>query len=114
MAVKIKLKRIGKIRVPQYRIVIADSRTARNGRAIEEVGIYQPKQEPSLIRVDSERVQYWLSVGAQPTEPVMALLKVTGASSTVRRCTCIVRERRERGYSHQGSMAAMSSSDQPK
>lgn len=78
MAVKIKLKRIGKIRVPQYRIVIADSRTARNGRAIEEIGIYQPKQEPSLIRVDSERVQYWLSVGAQPTEPVMALLKVTG------------------------------------
>ena len=78
MAVKIKLKRIGKIRYPQYRIVIADSRTARNGRAIEEIGIYQPKQEPSLIRVDSERVQYWLSVGAQPTEPVMALLKVTG------------------------------------
>ncbi len=78
MAVKIKLKRIGKIRVPQYRIVIADSRTARNGRAIEEVGIYQPKQEPSLIRVDSERVQYWLSVGAQPTEPVVAILKVTG------------------------------------
>lgn len=78
MAVKIKLKRIGKIRVPQYRIVIADSRTARNGRAIEEVGIYQPKQEPSLIRVDSDRVQYWLSVGAQPTPPVMAILKVTG------------------------------------
>jgi small subunit ribosomal protein S16 len=78
VAVKIKLKRIGKIRVPQYRIVIADSRTARNGRAIEEIGIYQPKQEPSLIRVDSERVQYWLSVGAQPTEPVLALLKVTG------------------------------------
>ncbi len=78
MAVKIKLKRIGKIRVPQYRIVIADARTARNGRAIEEIGIYQPKQEPSLIRVDSERVQYWLSVGAQPTEPVLAILKVTG------------------------------------
>ena len=78
MAVKIKLKRIGKIRVPQYRIVIADSRTARNGRAIEEIGIYQPKQEPSLIRVDSDRVQYWLSVGAQPTPPVLAILKVTG------------------------------------
>ena len=78
MAVKIKLKRIGKIRVPQYRIVIADARTARNGRAIEEIGIYQPKQEPSLIRVDSDRVQYWLSVGAQPTEPVLAILKVTG------------------------------------
>jgi small subunit ribosomal protein S16 len=78
VAVKIKLKRIGKIRVPQYRIVVADSRTARGGRAIEELGIYQPKQEPSLIRVDSDRVQYWLGVGAQPTEPVMAILKVTG------------------------------------
>jgi small subunit ribosomal protein S16 len=78
VAVKIKLKRIGKIRVPQYRIVVADSRTARGGRAIEELGVYQPKQEPSLIRVDSERVQYWLGVGAQPTEPVLALLKVTG------------------------------------
>ena len=78
MAVKIKLKRIGKIRVPQYRIVVADSRTARGGRAIEELGIYQPKQEPSLIRVNSERVQYWLGVGAQPTEPVLVLLKVTG------------------------------------
>ncbi len=78
MAVKIKLKRIGKIRVPQYRIVVADARTARGGRAIEELGIYQPKQNPSLIRVDSDRVQYWLSVGAQPTEPVMAILKVTG------------------------------------
>ncbi|MCH9719321.1 MAG: 30S ribosomal protein S16, partial [Actinomycetia bacterium] len=76
--VKIKLKRIGKIRVPQYRIVVADARTARGGRAIEELGIYQPKQNPSLIRVDSDRVQYWLSVGAQPTEPVMAILKVTG------------------------------------
>ena len=78
MAVKIKLKRIGKTRDPQYRIVIADARTARGGRAIAELGIYQPKQNPSLIRVDSERVQYWLSVGAQPTEPVMAILKVTG------------------------------------
>ncbi len=78
MAVKIKLKRIGKTRNPQYRIVIADSRTARGGRAIEEIGIYQPRQEPSLIRVDSERAQYWLGVGAQPTEPVLAILKVTG------------------------------------
>ena len=78
MAVKIKLKRIGKTRNPQYRIVIADSRTARDGRSIEEIGIYQPRQEPSLIRVDSERAQYWLSVGAQPTEPVLAILKVTG------------------------------------
>ncbi len=78
MAVKIKLKRIGKIRNPQYRIVVADARTKRDGRAIEEIGTYQPKQEPSLIQVNSERAQYWLSVGAQPTEPVRALLKVTG------------------------------------
>jgi small subunit ribosomal protein S16 len=78
VAVKIKLKRLGKTRNPQYRIVIADSRTARGGRAIEEIGIYQPRQEPSLIQVDSERAQYWLGVGAQPTEPVLAILKVTG------------------------------------
>ena len=78
MAVKIKLKRLGKIRNPQYRIVIADARTARSGRAIEEIGVYQPKQEPSLIQVDSERAQYWLGVGAQPTEAVVAILKVTG------------------------------------
>jgi small subunit ribosomal protein S16 len=78
VAVKIKLKRMGKTRNPQYRIVIADSRTARSGRSIEEIGVYQPRQEPSLISVDSERVQYWLGVGAQPTEPVLAILKVTG------------------------------------
>lgn len=78
MAVKIKLKRLGKIRNPQYRIVIADARTARSGRSIEEIGIYQPKFEPSLIQVNSERAQYWLSVGAQPTDAVVALLKVTG------------------------------------
>ncbi|MBI1351664.1 MAG: 30S ribosomal protein S16 [Actinomycetales bacterium] len=78
MAVKIKLKRLGKIHAPQYRIVIADSRTARNGRAIEEIGIYQPMDNPSVIKLDSERVQYWLGVGAQPTEAVMAILKVTG------------------------------------
>lgn len=78
MAVKIKLKRLGKTHAPQYRIVVADARTARNGRAIEEVGIYQPLQNPSLIKVDSERVQYWLGVGAQPTEAVAAILKVTG------------------------------------
>ncbi|MQY03048.1 30S ribosomal protein S16 [Actinomadura macrotermitis] len=78
MAVKIKLKRLGKIRNPQYRIVVADARTKRDGRAIEEIGLYQPKQEPSLIQVDSERAQYWLGVGAQPTEPVLALLKITG------------------------------------
>lgn len=78
MAVKIKLKRLGKIRNPQYRIVVADSRTKRDGRAIEEIGRYEPKQDPSLIEVDSDRVQYWLGVGAQPTEAVRALLRVTG------------------------------------
>ncbi|KJY42803.1 30S ribosomal protein S16 [Streptomyces sp. NRRL B-1568] len=78
MAVKIKLKRLGKIRSPHYRIVVADSRTRRDGRAIEEIGLYHPVQNPSRIEVNSERAQYWLSVGAQPTEPVMAILKVTG------------------------------------
>jgi small subunit ribosomal protein S16 len=78
MAVKIKLTRLGKIRNPQYRIVVADSRTRRNGRVIETIGKYHPKEEPSLIEVDSERAQYWLGVGAQPTEPVAAILKVTG------------------------------------
>lgn len=78
MAVKIKLMRLGKIRNPQYRIVIADAKTRRNGRSIEEIGIYQPKQNPSLIQVNSERAQYWLSVGAQPTDSVLAILKVTG------------------------------------
>lgn len=78
VAVKIKLKRVGKIHAPQYRVIIADSRKRRDGRAIEEVGIYQPLTDPSLIRIDSERVQYWLGVGAQPTEAVLALLKVTG------------------------------------
>ena len=78
MAVKIKLKRMGKMRNAQYRIVVADARTKRDGRAIEEIGIYQPKEEPSLIRVDSDRAQYWLGVGAQPTEAVTAILKITG------------------------------------
>ena len=78
VSVKIKLKRLGKKKNPQYRIVVADSRTARGGRSIEEIGIYQPRREPSLIQVDSDRAQYWLGVGAQPTEPVMAILKVTG------------------------------------
>ena len=78
MAVKIKLKRLGKIREPYYRIVVADARTKRDGRAIEEIGKYHPKAEPSLIEVNSERVQHWLSVGAQPTDPVRVLLKVTG------------------------------------
>ena len=78
VAVKIKLKRLGKIHQPMYRIVVADSRTARNGRAIEEIGIYQPKEDPSIIRIDADRVAYWLGVGAQATEPVVALLKLTG------------------------------------
>lgn len=78
MAVKIKLKRLGKIRSPHYRIIVADARTRRDGRAIEELGLYHPVQNPSRIEVNSERVQYWLSVGAQPTEPVTAILKVTG------------------------------------
>jgi small subunit ribosomal protein S16 len=78
VAVKIKLKRLGKIRAPYYRIVIADSRTKRDGRAIEEIGKYHPKEDPSFIEVDSERAQHWFSVGAQPTEPVVAILKVTG------------------------------------
>jgi small subunit ribosomal protein S16 len=78
VAVKIKLKRLGKIREPYYRIVVADARTKRDGRAIEEIGKYHPKADPSLIEVNSERVQYWLSVGAQPTDPVRVLLKVTG------------------------------------
>ena len=78
MAVKIKLTRLGKIRNPQYRIAVADARTRRDGRSIEVIGRYHPKEEPSLIEIDSERAQYWLSVGAQPTEPVLKLLKVTG------------------------------------
>ena len=78
MAVKIKLKRLGKIRNPQYRVVVADARNKRDGRSIEEIGIYQPKLEPSLIRIDSDRAQYWLGVGAQPTDAVMVLLKITG------------------------------------
>ena len=78
MAVKIRLKRLGKIRAPYYRIVVADSRTKRDGRVIEEIGKYHPTEEPSFIEIDSERAQHWLSVGAQPTEQVLALLKLTG------------------------------------
>ena len=78
MAVKIRLKRLGKIRVPQYRIVVVDSRKKRDGAVIEEIGKYHPKEEPSLIDVTSERAQYWLGVGAQPSEAVEALLKITG------------------------------------
>ncbi len=78
MAVKIKLMRLGKIRQPYYRIVIADARSRRSGRAIETIGKYHPKNEPSLIEVDSARAQYWLGVGAQPTDPVQHLLEITG------------------------------------
>lgn len=78
MAVKIRLKRLGKIRSPHYRIVVMDSRTKRDGRAIEELGIYHPKNEPSVIQVKADRVQYWLGVGAQPTERVVSLLKASG------------------------------------
>jgi len=78
VAVKIKLKRLGKIRAPFYRVVVADSRTKRDGRAIEEIGKYHPTHDPSVIEIDTERAQHWLKVGAQPTEAVMALLKVTG------------------------------------
>ena len=78
MAVRIRLLRMGKIRNPQYRIVVADSRTKRDGRAIEFVGLYHPKEEPSRIEVNSERVQHWLAVGAQPSEPVIAILSKTG------------------------------------
>jgi small subunit ribosomal protein S16 len=78
MAVKIRLKRLGKIRAPYYRIVVADSRTKRDGRVIEEIGKYHPTEEPSFIEVKSDRAQYWLGVGAQPTEQVEAILKLTG------------------------------------
>jgi small subunit ribosomal protein S16 len=78
VSVKIKLKRLGKIRAPYYRIVVADSRTKRDGRAIEEIGKYHPKAEPSFIEVDSDRAQHWLSVGAQPTDPVRKILEITG------------------------------------
>ena len=78
MATKIRLKRLGKIRTPHYRVVVIDSRTKRDGRPIEEIGQYHPKSDPSEIIIDSERAQYWLGVGAQPTEAVVALLKRTG------------------------------------
>jgi len=78
VATKIRLKRFGKIRQPYYRIVVADSRAKRDGRVIEEIGKYHPTEEPSLIEIDGERAQYWLGVGAQPTEQVAVLLKITG------------------------------------
>jgi len=78
VATKIKLMRLGKMRAPYYRIVVADARTKRDGRSIETIGKYHPKQDPSFIEVDTERAQYWLSVGAQPTEAVAAIFRVTG------------------------------------
>ena len=78
MATKIRLMRLGKIRAPYYRIVVADSRTKREGRVIETIGKYHPKEDPSVIEINGERAQYWLGVGAQPTEPVAALLRKTG------------------------------------
>ena len=78
MATKIRLKRLGKIRSPHYRIIVIDSRAKRDGQAIEEIGLYHPKNDPSVIRVDSERAQYWLGVGAQPTEAVVAIFKRSG------------------------------------
>ena len=78
MATKIRLKRFGKTRSPHYRIIVIDSRSKRDGQAIEEIGLYHPKNDPSVMRIDSERAQYWLSVGAQPTEAVVAIMKRTG------------------------------------
>ena len=98
MAVKIKLKRIGKMREPHYRIVVADARTKRSGRAIEEIGQYHPQEDPSRILLDSERAQYWLGVGAQPTEAVTAILRslATGSRSKANRLLrrCWSRNRR--------------------
>jgi len=78
VSVKIRLKRLGKVRVPQYRIVVVDSRKKRDGKVIEEIGLYRPKEEPSYIKVTSERAQYWLGVGAQPSEAVAKILRITG------------------------------------
>ena len=86
MAVKIKLTRLGKIRNPQYRIAVADARNRRDGRSIEVIGRYHPKEEPSLIEVDSERAQYWLSVGAQPTEPVLRCSRSPATGRSSRAC----------------------------
>jgi small subunit ribosomal protein S16 len=78
VATKIKLTRVGKMREPHYRVVVADARTKRDGRSIETIGEYHPKNDPSVIRIDADRAAYWLGVGAQPTEAVTAILKVTG------------------------------------
>ncbi|MFB9313861.1 30S ribosomal protein S16 [Nocardioides plantarum] len=84
MAVKIRLKRLGKVRVPQYRIVVVDSRKKRDGKVLEEIGIYHPKEDPSYIKVVSDRAQYWLGVGAQPSEAVAKILRITGDWQTFR------------------------------
>jgi small subunit ribosomal protein S16 len=78
VAVRIRLMRMGKIRNPQYRIVVADARTKRDGKAIERLGIYHPKEDPSRMEVNEERALYWLSVGAQPSDPVKVILRKTG------------------------------------
>ena len=78
MAVRIRLKRFGKIRSPHYRVVVADQRAKRDGAVIEEIGIYHPTKDPSVIEIDSDRAQYWLGVGAQPSKQVATLLKLTG------------------------------------
>src|SRR5699024_12805234 len=78
VAVRIRLKRYGKVRSPHYRVVVADQHAKRDGAAIEEIGIYHPTKDPSVIRIDSERAQYWLSVGAQPSKHVTASLKLAG------------------------------------
>jgi small subunit ribosomal protein S16 len=87
VAVKIRLKRLGKVRVPQYRIVVVDSRKKRDGKVIEEIGLYHPKEDPSYINVVSERAQYWLGVGAQPSEAVAKILKITGDWQTYKGIT---------------------------
>ena len=84
MAVKLRLMRMGKKKQPTYRVVAADSRAPRNGRFIEIIGIYQPRQDPSVVRIDNERALHWLRHGAQPTERVEKLLKISGAWETFR------------------------------
>ena len=119
MAVKIKLARFGKIREPFYRVVVADARTRRSGRAIEAIGKYHPKADPSVIEIDSERAQYWLGVGAQPTESVLSLLKVTGdwqkfrglpGSEGTLRAQPLPVDKRAR---YEAAMAAIGSDDAP-
>ena len=82
MAVKIRLKRMGKKKQPSYRVVVADSRAPRDGRIIESIGRYDPRQEPSLVEIDNERAKYWLGNGAQPTERAQKLLEISGVMAT--------------------------------